>query len=146
MQDVTIYQWLLLALGAVGFLITWTRQAVGITRTIDSIEKDTAKKIDAVKDEFLKKFDEISEKFDEEQRVQDQRYGEVANALRGYIASVEKEMHQIEIWGRDNFVLKADFLNAMTRIESAIQRMENAMREELKGIREDMKNHPPRSQ
>src|SRR6266403_3539951 len=125
MQEVSIFQWIALVLGAAGFVITWTRTAVSITRAVDKIESDTTSKITS---ELAK----IMEQFNEDQKTQDNRVAEVGLSVRQYIANVEKEMHQIEIWSRDHFVLKADFMKTAERLENAITNMTSDIKSDLR--------------
>lgn len=131
-------QWIVVGLGVLGFFLTWTGMVVAVTRAVSSIKEDTGNRITTETAKITEQLKEISDRFEADQRTQDNRYGEVATAIRQYVANVEKEMHQIEIWGRDNFVLKSDFKDALGRVESAIANMGAIIREELKIIRADI--------
>lgn len=56
-----------------------------------------------------------------EQKSQDRMFGESLAAVRGYAGSIEKEMHEIEIWGRDNYALKSDVTKATDEIRADIK-------------------------
>jgi len=57
------------------------------------------------------------------QKSQDSAFGEVALSLRRAVENAEKTMHQIEIWGRDNYVQKPEF---------------ESLRADIKGLRGDI--------
>lgn len=152
----SFFQWMTLGLGAVGFLITWTGTVIGLTKSVNAIRSDTSEKIAtetaAITEKVAKartdmmekivsemaaiidKITKLTEHFEADQRVQDNRFGEVALSIRQKVADVEKEMHQIEIWGRDNFVLKADFLDTAKRLEDAINRMSSDIKTDLRAM------------
>jgi predicted NBD/HSP70 family sugar kinase len=134
MQDVTAYQWIVLLLGAAGFIITWTRTTVTVTRAVDKIQMDTAEKISEETNKVTERLGKMMEQFEQDQRTQDNRFGEVGLSIRQYIVNVEKEMHQIEIWGRDNFVLKSDFMKATERLEHAIKDMAADIRTDMRTL------------
>jgi hypothetical protein len=119
MQDVTAYQWIVLLLGAAGFIITWTRTTVTVTRAVDKIQMDTAEKISEETNKVTERLGKMMEQFEQDQRTQDNRFGEV---------------HQIEIWGRDNFVLKSDFMKATERLEHAIKDMAADIRTDMRTL------------
>lgn len=144
-------QWIIVGLGVIGFLLTWTGMVVSVTRAVSAIKTDTSVAVTTIKEDTAKevasetskitaRLNEMIDRFEEDQRSQDNRFGEVALSIRQYVANVEKEMHQIEIWGRDNFVLKSDFFKALDRVEDAINRMGTNIREELKSLREEIKD------
>lgn len=137
--------WVMAVLGALGFFITWNRIVVGVTQAIGVIKTNTSKMVTDETEKITKQFsieiiemtkalNRLSEKFEEDQRTQDNRFGETAMSIRQYVAIVEKEMHQIEIWGRDNYILKSDFLLAVSRIELAIKEMHGEMKNDLKDL------------
>lgn len=122
-MGVTGFQWATLILGILGFLLTWTLVIVGATRAVENIKQDTTEKVAAASKALTTKLDALRSEFFVEQKAQDHNFGEVGAAMREYISKVEKEMHEIEIWGRDNFVLKDDFVKATDRLEDAIKGM-----------------------
>lgn len=123
MKDVSLYDWLVLGLGFLGFLVTWTGGIAGVIRAVGKIKDDTSAKVAAESKAILARITTLVDQFNDEQKLQDQRYGEVAAAMRQKIADVEKEMHQIEIWGRDNYVLKSEFIQATDQIREDIKEM-----------------------
>lgn len=116
----TGFQWVTLVLGVLGFMLTWTLVIVGATRAVESIKADTTEKVATASKVLTAQIEALRSEFMAEQKSQDHNFGEVGLAMRQYIAQVEKEMHEIEIWGRDNFVLKGDFVKATDRLEKAI--------------------------
>ncbi len=120
-MDATGFQWATLILGILGFLLTWTIVIIGATRAVENIKQDTTEKVAAASKALTVQLDALRSEFITEQKSQDHNFGEVGAAMRQYIANVEKEMHEIEIWGRDNFVLKDDFVKATDRLEEAIK-------------------------
>lgn len=123
-----------IGLGVLGFLLTWTGMVVAVTKAVTSIKTDTAEKIAQETTKITDRLNRLSEQFEEDQRTQDNRYGEVAMSIRQYVSNVEKEMHQIEIWGRDNFVLKSDFVKAVDRLEKAMTNMAADIKTDLRTI------------
>ena len=119
----TFFQWVGLLLGILGFGATWTMGVIGLTRAVENIKQDTTEKITAAGRVLTAQIEALRTEFFTEQKSQDHNFGEVGSAMRQYITNVEKEMHDIEIWGRDNFVLKDDFVKATDRLEKAITGM-----------------------
>lgn len=134
MMDGTAFQWAALVLGVLGFGVTWTMGVIGLTRAVENIKQDTTEKVAAASKSLTAQIEAIRVEFFTEQKSQDHNFGEVGAAMREYIAKVEREMHQIEIWGRDNFVLKEDFMKATDRIEAAILNMASELKTDLRGL------------
>jgi hypothetical protein len=109
-------------------------QIVGAVWAVANIKADFAKQIAAEREETMTAFAGLKAEFLHEQKQQDHNFGEVGAAMRQYIANVEKEMHEIEIWGRDNFVLKDDFVKATDRLEAAIVNMASEIKTDLRGL------------
>jgi len=130
----TGFQWAALILGVLGFGVTWTMGVVGLTRAVENIKQDTTEKVAAASKAFTAQIEALRGEFVSEQKAQDHNFGEVGSAMRQYIANVEKEMHEIEIWGRDNFVLKDDFVKATDRLEAAIINMAADIKTDLRGL------------
>jgi hypothetical protein len=123
-----------LVLGASGFLVTWTGTVIGLTKSVAAIKSDTSERLADETSLISDKITKLTEHFEADQRTQDSRFGEVALSIRQYVANVEKEMHQIEIWGRDNFVLKSDFIDTAKRLEAAIDRMSSDIKTDLRRL------------
>lgn len=125
----TTFQWATLILGALGFLTTWIGMIVGGTRWVEGIKTGVAEKLASEREETNRMVTAVETKFIADQKVQDHNFGEVNAAMRQYIANVEKEMHEIEIWGRDNFALKSE-----------VEKSTNAIRDDIKEMRADIKS------
>src|SRR4051812_47225406 len=107
-------------IAAAAFGLNVVVQIVGAVWAVANIKTDFAEKIASEREETMAGFALLKAEFLKDQKSQDHNFGEVGAAMRQYIANVEKEMHEIEIWGRDNFVLKDDFVKATDRIEKVI--------------------------
>jgi hypothetical protein len=130
----TAFEWVMVSLGAAGFVITWTSGVIGITSAVENIKSDTSKKITASHDLLSSSLTALRDDFHRDQKAQDHNYGEVASAMRQYTANVEKEMHEIEIWGRDNFVLKDDFVKATDKLSDIIKDMANDIKSDFRDL------------
>jgi hypothetical protein len=145
----TAYQWVTLALGAVGFVITWTGTVIGLTRFAENIKQDTSEKIaaevlartkalaDAV-EARNEEMEVLRKEVAESQRSQDHVVGEMGAALRRYIETVEKEMHKIELYGRDNYVQKQDFEKAIDKLSAEIKALGSDIKADLKEMKADL--------
>lgn len=102
------YQLAALILGGLGFGSTWTIGVIGLTRAVENIKTDTSKKIETARNEHEEALAALRYEVLELQKERDRNFGDIGAALRQKIADVEREMHQIEIWGRDNYAVKND--------------------------------------
>jgi hypothetical protein len=138
-------QWLPIA----GFLITWTTGVIGLVKAVQSIKTDVSEKIaaevlartTALSDAVVKRNEEMEtlrRDFIEAQRIQDNHVGEMGAALRRFIESVEKEMHSIEIWNRDNFVQKGEFERATDSIKADIKAMASDIKADIKDLKVEL--------
>lgn len=139
----------MLGLGIAGFLLTWTGMAVGLTRFAESIKHDTSEKITA---EILARTKAISaldaarsaeiealrREFHDAQKAQDHNVGEMGSALRRFIETVEKEMHDIELWGRDHYVQKNEFEKATDSIKADIKAMASEIKADIKDLKNEL--------
>lgn len=128
----TFYQWVTLALGGCGFLITWTGMWFGAGRFVEKIRAEFKKQIGDEREKIVSELEKIENKFEESQRVQDHNFGEVGAAMRQYISDVEKKVREVEIYGRDNYVKIPDF-------EKAIDRFRETMTTGFAEIKEDIR-------
>ncbi len=112
------FQWAELALGVAGFGITWTTGVIGLTRAVENIKTDTTTKIDAARDDHDQALNALRVEVLALQKERDRNFGDVGVALRQKIADVEKEMHAIEIWGRDHYAVKDDISDIMAEIRA----------------------------
>jgi hypothetical protein len=82
-----------------------------------------------------KEMEELRRDFHDAQRIQDNHVGEMGAALRRFIETVEKEMHSIEIWNRDNFVQKGEFERATDSIKADIKAMASDIKADIKDLK-----------
>jgi hypothetical protein len=149
----TTFEWAMVSISAGGFLLTaagvlgscvWgigkIKAGVDGNITDERIRIDTI--FEAERENHARALKEFAAQYSEQQIVQDRVVGEMGAALRQYIANVEKEMHQIEIWGRDNFVHKGAFEKVTDRIEGAIKDMAASIKSDFRHLNEkiDQKN------
>lgn len=144
----TWFQWTMVALTAVGLFVTWIGIAVAVTRGVESIKRDLAKQIadevlsrnQALAEEAAgrnRQIEEIRREFAAAQKTQDLNVGEMGAALRRFIESVEKEMHAIEIWGRDNYVQKGEFEKATDSIRADIKALGADIKSDIRDLKTD---------
>jgi hypothetical protein len=119
-------------LGTLGFFLTWTAMVVTVTRAVTNIKSSTDQKVAEETAKITERLNGLSEQFEEDQKIQDNRVGEGMLSLRQYTANIEKEMHKIEIWGRDNFVLKPDFHAAIHDLGEAIGRLASDVKDDFR--------------
>jgi hypothetical protein len=134
MNSLTFYQWVTLALGALGFLGTWIIGAFTIGRAVEQMKAGFKHEIGIERDKIFARIESIEEKFLTDQRTQDHNFGEVGAAMRQYIADVEKKVRENEIWGRDNFVQKGEFQKATDRIEEALKEFASEIKTDLRTL------------
>lgn len=131
-MELTAFQWAQLVFMVLGFLMTAGGIVAGCVWAVARVEKRADARIDKERersDQLMKSHQEkmaiamkdLANELASEQKTQASVTGEMGMSLRRYIEGVEKEMHKIEIWGRDNYVLKSDFLKATDRLEEAIK-------------------------
>lgn len=128
----TTYEWVTLALGALGFIGTWILGAFWLGRAVEQMKAGVKEEIEKERDKIVVRIDSLEEKFHADQRIQDHNFGEVGAAMRQYTADVEKKLREVEIYGRDNYVKIPDF-------EKAIDRMGETIRAAVAEIKEDMR-------
>lgn len=125
----TVYQWLTLGLGAAGFLLTWTLGWFGAGRFVEQVKAEVRKHIETERDKIVALLNELEQKFEDEQKTQDQHFGEVGAAMRQYTADVEKKVREIEIWSRDHYVQKSEFENMRQDIKDLAKSIKEDFRE-----------------
>jgi septal ring factor EnvC (AmiA/AmiB activator) len=111
------FEWAMVSIAAAGFLVTVGGVIGSCVWAVGKIRQATEAQI---KDERIQRADAITKamaRFDEAQATQDHNFGEVGLSLRRFIEEVEKEMHKIEMWGRDNYALKDDVKDLRTDIK-----------------------------
>lgn len=130
----SVEKWLPLALGALGFLMTWTGIWFGFGRAVEQLKAALKKEIEQERDKILNKIDELEEKFRDDQQSQDHRFGEVGAAMRQYIADVEKKVREVEIWGRDHFVQKEDLKSMLDQLRSDFKEAVGEIKEDIRQL------------
>ncbi len=121
-------------IAAAAFALNFIVQVVGGVWAVASIKADLTKQIGEEREETLKSIAGLREQFLKDQKAQDHNFGEVGAAMRQYIANVEKEMHAIEIWGRDNYVLKSEFAKATDSIREDIKAMAADIKTDIRDL------------
>lgn len=109
-------EWMPLGLGVLGFITTWVLGAFKLGRAVEQMRAGVREEIEEEREKIIAKIETIEARFDAEQLRQDHNFGEVGAAMRQYIADVEKKMREVEIYGRDHYVMKSDFEKAIDRI------------------------------
>lgn len=137
----TTFEWAMVSIAAAGFLVTAGTALGGciwgvakIKSSVDDKITDERIRIDAIfeaeRENSARAMKDFVTEFSAEQTAQDRNVGEMGAALRQYIANVEKEMHKIEIWGRDHYAIKDDVKDIRADIKN--------MRDEIKADFRDL--------
>ena len=123
----TDFEWAMITLGGLSLLVTLGTILVAVTRAGSRMDK----KISGLKHD-------VSSAFETELRAagvqQDEVFREVASGLRKFIEKVESEMHQIEIWGRDNYVQKLDFQKTTDRLFLQLDALANSIKDDFREL------------
>jgi hypothetical protein len=144
-------EWITIGLAGIGFLIQGATALVMRTRDLEQIKQSIDKKISTEKlartealNNAVRERDEELEKIVKEwnanQRAQDSAVGEMGLALRRFIEGVEKEMHKIEIWGRDNYVQKPELESVRNDIKVLGADMKHLISDMKKDLKEDIQD------
>ncbi len=112
----TIYQWVTLGLGALGFLGTWILGAFRLGSAVEQMKAAVKKQIDDERDKIIHMIDAMETRFEADQETQNHRFGEVGAAMREKISAVENKLREVEIYGRDHYVKIPDFEKAIDRL------------------------------
>lgn len=134
MDTKELYPWVSVIVVVLGFVGQGFFGSFRLGQAVEQVKAALKKQIDDERDKIILKLEELEQRFDREQKSQDHNFGEVGAAVRQYIANVEKEMHEIEIWARDNFVLKDDFVKATDRLEDAIKAMAASIKSDFRDL------------
>jgi hypothetical protein len=129
----------MIALTVVGILITSGGVVGACVWAVAKIKADITDKIseertrvdtmfEAERENNSRDMRDFALEFAAEQKSQDHNTGEMGASLRRHIEDVEREMHKIEIWGRDNYARQSDLNNSITTVRADI----SAMRTEIK--------------
>lgn len=120
---------------AAGALLLNAGLAVGAAVwAVGKIRTDIAEKAGQIRSETDEKFADLSARFDDQQRTQDHNFGEVGAAMRQYIADVEKQVRELEIWGRDNFVQKGDLKPLLDQLRSDFKEAVGEIKEDIRQL------------
>ena len=138
----TTYQWVTLGLGALGFLITWTGMWFGAGRFVEQMRAEFKKHVGDEREKIIAELDKLERKFEESQGTQDHNFGEVGAAMRQYIADVEKKVREVEIYGRDHYVKKDEFVRATDSIRADIKALGAEIKSDLKGMQKELIGKP----
>jgi hypothetical protein len=131
-MGMTTYQWVMLGLGALGFIGTWILGAFKLGRVVEQMRAAVKEDIDEEREKIIAKIETMEARFEDDQKTQDRNFGEVGHAMREKIASVESKIREVEIYGRDNYVKIPDF-------EKAIDRLGETMTAGFTEIKEDIR-------
>jgi heme oxygenase len=138
----TTYQWVTLGLGALGFLVTWLLGAFKVGRAVEQMRAAVREEIEQEREKVIEKIEDLERRFDADQKTQDHNFGEVGAAMRQYIADVEKKVREVEIYGRDNFVKKDEFVRATDSIRADIKALGAEIKSDLKGMQKELIGKP----
>jgi hypothetical protein len=130
----TIYQWVTLGLGALGFLGTWVLGAYRLGSAVGEMKAAVKKQIDDERDKIIEKIEAMETRFDSDQKSQDHNFGEVGMSVRQYIADVEKKVREVEIYGRDNYVKIPDFEKAIDRLGETMTAGFAEIKKDIRGL------------
>ena len=121
----TTFEWAMVSIAAAGFLLTAGGVLGGCIWGVAKIKQSTDEQLVVERSDRTNAIAAANARFDAAQVTQDHNFGEVALSLRRFIETVEKEMHSIEMWGRDHYALKDDV---------------REIRADIKGLRDDLKS------
>jgi hypothetical protein len=116
-----LYHWLTLALGALGFIVTWFLGAFKFGRSVEQMKAAIKTEITEERNKIVDRIELMERRFEDDQKKQDHNFGEVGAAVRQYIADVEKEVRKVELYGRDNYVRIPEFEKAMDRLSGDLK-------------------------
>lgn len=144
----TTFETWMLVVTSTGLLLTMVGTIVAVTRGVEKIKQDTSAKIaeevmartEAMSEEANDRVvavDALRREFESSQKGQDSNTGEMGAALRRFIETVEKEMHKIEIWGRDHYVQKPEFEKAIDSVRTDIRDMRADLKADIGKLAKD---------
>lgn len=134
----TSYQWVTLGLGALGFIGTWILGAFKLGRAVEQMRAGVREEIEEEREKIIAKIDAMETRFETDQKAQDHNFGEVGAAMRQYIADVEKKVREVEIFGRDHYVQKEDFKDAIDKIGIQIREGNAEIKADLKELQKQI--------
>ena len=125
----TTFEWAMVTIAACGFLLTTAGVLGSCIWTVAKIKQQTDKHILLERVERAEAINHAMTRFDAAQQSQDHNFGEVGLSLRRFIETVEKEMHEIEMWGRDHYALKDDVKDIRSDIKVLRDEIKSDFRE-----------------
>lgn len=128
----TVYQWVTLGLGALGFVGTWIILAFTLGRAVEQMKAEFKVEISTERDKIFAKIEAVETRLEADLEHQTRHFGEVGLSMRQYTADVEKKLREVEIYGRDNYVKIPDF-------EKAIDRLSETFKEAVTEIKRDLR-------
>jgi hypothetical protein len=115
------YHWLTLALGALGFIVTWFLGAFKLGRSVEQMKAAIKAENTDERNKIIDRIELMERRFEDDQKEQDHNFGEVGLSVRQYIADVEKKVREVELYGRDNYVRIPEFEKAMDRLSGDLK-------------------------
>lgn len=95
------------------------------------MEKTFRKEVASVEDDFEQS---LSARLDSHKRL----VGETLTAMSIKISEVEKEIKRGELWGRDNYIRRPEFSDAISAIRNDFSNLSNRMEHKLDNIYEKL--------
>lgn len=135
----TIYQWVTLGLGALGFIGTWILMAFKLGQAVEQMKAGVREQIEEEREKIITKIDELERQFSEEQKIQDNRFGEVGAAMREKISQVEQHFRTFELYSERTYAQKGELEKATDRIEAAIKDMVNDLKDDFRDRIDDLR-------
>ncbi len=132
----TPYEWTMVSISGGGFAVTIGGVLSACVWAVSKIKQSTSEQIAIERTERAAAVAKAMDRFDAAQKTQDHNFGEVGLSLRRFIEEVEKEMHAIEMWGRDNYALKVDTKD----IRTDIKEMRAEIKADLKSLSAQINN------
>lgn len=126
----TTFEWAMVSIALGGFLVTTGSVLASCIWAVAQIQRATSDQIVLERAERAEAIAKAMDHFDAAQLTQDHNFGEVGLSLRRFIETVEKDMHNIEIWARDNYALKDDVRD----IRADIKDMRDEIKTDLRSL------------
>lgn len=141
----TTFQYWMIGLTCFGILLSSGGIIAACVWAVAKIKEDVTNKIaeervrtdtmmEAERENASRMHRELMDKFAADQKAQDHNTGEMGSALRQHIANVEKKMHEVEIWGRDNYALKNDVADSIKGLRDDVRDMRNDLKDDFKQL------------
>lgn len=145
MLEMTTFQYWMIGLTCFGILLSSGGIIAACVWAVAKIKADVTEKIaeerlrtdtvmEAERENASRNMHDVMVKFAAEQKAQDHNTGEMGSALRQHIANVEKKVHEIEIWGRDNYALKDDVAESIKGLRQDVRDMRSDLKDDFKQL------------